>query len=406
MSRPPKPSGKPHGDKPSVPREPGFKITPGFEKTFWQTVIRSLPAKLKGQLRGLDRGQWPLKIVRLSAKDMRSLWSVFTSERGDISRYLHEPKRELLAYRLGFHLPNCARLQAGFERALPRGWSHWVGPEDKVRIIDLGCGAGSFAHTAYHSLTQFGGIKPERISVELIDQKKAFVDGAKDGLVDLGCPPERILTLKQGLQPWLSQFGGKVLAKDEKLVVGLTYVYNEIRRNPAVHRRLMDWFGALSQKDSLAVILEPGNQGLCQQAMELRDTMVEDGFTALYPCPTVMASGSLCPMRSEDHQRDWCYSEFRWEPSVPMANVDQILETDRKRLAGTLMIFAGQNYSGQKNDRSQIVTGRPVVKSAAPRKVPSTYQYLICTGEKLSKVDPKPQRKTLLRGETLSEGNS
>lgn len=388
-----------------------IRLSEPFLETFVEMAKHLAPKHLSRVDPTKRKGYLIKNIIKSNSEDIISLWNIFTSDRKELSRYLMDPKRQLLSYYLGFHLANNARLMGSLQRAFPKeGLKHLKNAlhNKKVRIIDFGCGSGSFSQTMFRFLKE-QKLGLQNYTIELIDNKKIYVDCAIKGLVELGCEEENILGLRQGIDVWLKKFQKALLnsEEDEVLILGFGYIYNELAQNEFVKEKLLRFLHEinLKQKEAIICFLEPANQNICIEAMELRNILTSLEYKVAYPCP----SSEACPMLDGEN-RDWCYSEFSWKQPFEMQFLDKILKIDRSKIKSASFVFTSNAMSELLlNKRDNVITGRPTDKSRSFNKklnILGTYQYLVCTEGKLSKVKPKPRSKVLLRGETLSEGNS
>ena len=101
----------------------------------------------------------------------------------------------------------------------------------------------------------------------------------------------------------------------------LGYVWNELQKNPKAQRKLSEFMMEASTKPCLFLVLEPANQNLARNAMELRDDMCLSGFPLSF---------QLKPMSNARKAKDWCYSESTWKVPTLIADLDKFLEINRQ----------------------------------------------------------------------------
>lgn len=366
----------------------------------WQETVLAL-SRLP---RGTARDQTPQArlnlIMRQEAPAVADLWATFTQDRDELSRHLLSGRRRTVAYLLGFHLANAARMQALLERADTRhGLNAWLRSHNgRLRLHDLGCGTGALAQTIA-TFAGRAGIASEHLDVNLIDLNAGLLSAAQDILQHM---PWSVRAHKTPLEKIpLDRF----IHNDASTasIYSLGYVWNETERNPAARARLRRLFaGAVERKEkALLAILEPASQLQCRSAMELRDTLVADGWVPLYPCPMATA----CPML--ERARDWCYSEAIWRQPQAMAWLDQRLQLDRARFSSTMMLFATPTVMPRLKPpvSRAVVVGRPEqvsAKSKMSNPKAKAFDYLLCLGKELKKNPATPGKNFLLRGTDLN----
>lgn len=350
----------------------------------WQKTLRQFARPPRGSNpQELSDQEFCNLIARHEAPAVLELWEAFTVNRGEVGRYLKDPKLQTIAYLLGFHLPNCARADMVLTRFSKRmgGVSFGSSP---IRVWDLGCGTGAMSQAMVSWLFR-KKVRRENIHVELADNKGAFLDCARF-LMEQYLPEENIHCRK-----WELKEGVRLdVNPDETNIVVLGYVWNELLRHAKARDSLLHWFKQLSKHNALILCLEPANQSITRAAMELRDELSEQSWQALYPCPKI----ALCPML--ERQKDWCFSEERWNKPIIMAKLDQRLEIDRSKLNTAGFVFASEGLKLEPLETAVIV-GKPEKAGNQKQK-----ELLLCTPDGLKKRQPETARGILpLRGETL-----
>lgn len=360
----------------------------------------SMVANLAKTPRGLERPRAEYSDLELcgyvlqeNREDIIRLWEAFTTDRAEISRYLMEPKREALVYLLGFHLANQARLSGVLDRAEYRHrLLSTVSRAEKIHLVDIGCGSGALSHQTAQELWSYRSELP--ISFELVDRSQAFIDMAQKGLALLKADSD-VVTRKQKLDDYLSR-ELREAASGELVWYQLGYVWNEVKQSPKTSQLLLRYLEqGLEAGPRILTVLEPANQEIARDAMELRDTLTAMGYIALYPCPHSQA----CPML--ERTRDWCYSEFVWDRPPLVKKVDKILKIDRQRIGVAAYVFVSPDvYQELEKARHEaVVVGRPVDRQTK-NPLHSTKSYLLCQPEPgLTKQKAEKEDIELLRGQ-------
>lgn len=362
----------------------------------WASTV----AKMAKTPRGLERPRAEYSdlelcgfILQENREDIIRLWEAFTTDRAEISRYLMEPRREALVYLLGFHLANQARLSGVLDRTefRHRLLSTLSGAE-RLRLVDIGCGSGALSLQSAQELWSYREELP--ISFEFIDRSQAFLDMSVEGLSLLKKDAEAV-TRKQKLDDYLSRELREPASAD-LVWYQLGYVWNEIKKSPKTTQLLLRYLEqGLAAGPRVLTVLEPANQEISRDAMELRDTLTAMGWVALYPCP----HSAACPML--ERTRDWCYSEFVWDRPPLMKKIDRILKIDRQRIGVSAYVFVSPDvYQELENARHEaVVVGRPIDRQAR-NPMHSEKSYLLCQPEPgLTKEKAGKDAIELLRGQ-------
>lgn len=372
----------------------------------WQRAMLEL-ARIKGLHKDLSPHDKIKLILKQELKNVRQLWEAFTVERSQMPRYLLDPKKQSVAYLYGFHLPNFARFQAMLERLQERlAWEKLLSRFEQVRVMDWGCGTGALSHCWSLFLKKYQ-IEDEQLNWSLIDQHGAFLDTTKL-LLHYQRPKLKIDSSKGRLenliQRSLPKTGESEHTASTLQVLLLGYVWNELKDNPRAKRRVEEALVRLSELPTLIFLLEPGNQFPAREAMGLRDFLVENQWSPLYPCP----KASLCPML--DAGRDWCFSEFSWERPALVRQIDERLGINHGKLSSSCYSFASPSALKLLEEASysapgHVVVGRPQLRSPAVGQTAKSrgagFEYLICTGDSLEKKKPAREAELLLRGAPL-----
>jgi SAM-dependent methyltransferase len=348
------------------------------------TTVNQLGRTPKGFQRSQETPQATFKaIFKACKRTVHEIWEIYTQRREDLSRKLMNSKESVVAYLFGFHLPNIARASELYYRSNSRhDWKAKLKGK-KVRVYDIGCG------TAAMSLAL--GVTGDYF---LIDSCGPLLDAAKILAEAAGLNAKTSRKNIEELEP--KHFTSK---EGENMVhiYLLGYVWNELVKNAPARRKLLTLMtNHIKRKEScLIFVAEPALEFMSRPAMELRDTLCENGYTALYPCP----HSSPCPML--ERPKDWCYTEGVWK-QPPLAEwLDDQLDVNRSKHASTLFAFASPAM-GLTSDNKPIVVGRPV-REAGIDRYKGFFDYLLCDGNGITKIKPQKPKQAVLRGSIFTE---
>lgn len=386
-------------------REPVYQLAADVVSAWRQTVWQFARLRAHAALEPIKKGGPVDGVIRREAPQIKALWSLFTTDRDDIHRYLLDPKKQAMAYLLGFHLPNLVRMQITLARLQSRyDWQSMIQDRPATstsRFIDLGCGSGALSMGFLNFLNRRFQKVPGHIEINLFDQHGAFLDMARWGIEHL-FPAVPIKAQKGKIEEKFGFIADAITSHPKDLfILGMGYVWNELAERARSKLLNLLQNPKLLDGEGLLIVLEPANEKLARTTLEFRDQLVEMGYQALYPC----LHSAPCPMLN--HPKDWCFSEASWDRPKELKLVDDILESNRTKVNGVFQVFATPGLAVKLKQRYQVpaatIVGRPVVKTP-PAKTrtkpgPKPYEYLLCTEEAvLNKVKPTKDEPPIHRG--------
>ena len=333
-------------------------------------------------------------LIEQERRNVAQLWEAFTIERGNLPRYLQDPKKQTAAYMIGFHLPNVARAVLTLLRADRRvHFSSLMKKNFKeATIVDLGCGTGALTQAWLQFVPQ-----NYKINVSLVDTQGMFLDAAKSN-VKHQRPEADIKSAKMPIEVFFDKVNFK--DTDGVLVISMGYVWNEIQKNPKARVKALKWIQSHMHLPMVFHVHEPANQMLARDAMEMRNFMCEIGFNPIYPC----ISNAPCPLL--ERSKDWCYTEGKFNAPQWLKKLDRYIGIDRQEIKTSAFMFVTKpvyDLVHKKKAKLGVVVGRPAIK--VHKKVPKNkhqHYHLLCTGESLEKGSIiKHKDQSILRGKTV-----
>ncbi len=344
--------------------------------------------KLGRTPRGFERsGRNPesiFKAILRNSKDSAiEIWEIYTQRREELSRRLMNSREAVVAYLLGFHLPNMARASDLYFRSDARhAWKSKI-KKHKVRVYDIGCGTGAMSLAL--------NIEADYV---LIDTSGPLLDAASLLAEKSGLNAKTSRRNIEDLDP--QQFTNKKNQDDVHIYL-LGYVWNELNKNAPGRRNLLRIITNHIKREEkcLVFVTEPALDFMSRPAMELRDTLCEAGFQSLYPCPHSLP----CPMLNR--AKDWCYSEGEWNQPPVAKLIDHHMKINRAKHASTMFAFASPAV-GLTSDDKPVVVGRPV-REAGIERYKGFFDYLVCKDDGLHKEKPEQPKQVILRGNIFAE---
>jgi hypothetical protein len=248
-------------------------------------------------------------------------------------------------------------------------------------IIDLGVGSGAVVSATLNFLTDSCGFQQKDIRAEIVDRSGSFLDIAKLIVEDQMDPKALKSHKKEILEYDILRSLNVSTAKDQLRIVSVGYVWNEVNRNKKSRAHFAAQLARLASAPVPVVLmlLDSSNESQARDIMELRDEVVSEGMRSVYPCP----SDKPCPMLKDE--RDWCYSESKWNQPAVMRRLDRLLDVNRSRFATSGYLFCNATAANvlklNPKSESSVIVGRPKTGTGTNQ----AFQYLICESGRLTK---------------------
>lgn len=341
----------------------------------WLRAIHEL-GRYPKRFQDINKAQGLIKFLARSEKrGMRDLWDIFTKQREDLKKGLLGDAGSIVAYLLGFHLPNAYRALEMTRRLETRyDIAGLVAQSTSYELYDFGCGSGAVSDGVIAALN----LDPKKTRINLVDTNRNILKAAALVHQDNGF----VVKIQKKIEDVFFKQGPR---EADLHIVFLGYFWNELKKNPRGRKNLLAIIEKLAAKKCLIFFLEPANSSQAFEAMAARNDFVESGLKVLYPCPHDKA----CPLLKT--KKDYCYSEFEWDRPGFQTIIDESLELSRKVLGCAGYIFASEALLAAwpgKQESKPVVVGQPVNCETEEREI------LLCTpAATISRVDSGRKRK-------------
>lgn len=211
--------------------------------------------------------------------------------------------------------------------------------KDRLRVLDIGSGPG----TAILGVLDFFSVQEQRPFLEFtaVDSVAENVRDA-DRLFksyDKGDDTKATLvTLKSGIENVES------LVKGPFDMVILSNLLNELAHNDtdrvakrvAILKVAMD---RLLADDGSCIIIEPALRETSREMLEVRDSLLAEGFSIYSPC----LMGDRCP--ALENPKDWCHEDVSWEAPEIVREVDKLTGLRKDTLKFSYLILRKDGLS-------------------------------------------------------------
>lgn len=286
------------------------------------------------------------------ARSVAELSAFFTSHRrARPGNYLADP--ESRAAYIAYFLPaNYSKLHAVFEEMKPLLVEHFEQvarerPNDQraFRVLDVGAGPGTMTLAALeylhalspHGAFQFSAVDPNREMLKICRQLFHCLRdriGIKEGQAGL---KTHVASL-QGLFSRPAAHAGPGSPFD---IIILANVWNELEDSgpmslPAqvsLIRGLLDQLG----DHGALILIEPALRESSRTIHQLHDAVLEqiEGANVFAPC----VHQGLCPCVAAGNEKDWCHTEFAWQPTGQITAIDRIIGNRKDALKFSYLVL-------------------------------------------------------------------
>lgn len=253
---------------------------------------------------------------------------------------------------IGYYLPlNYIRSLKVIDEA-----KHWDLFDGVDEIVDFGCGPGTFskalAQDSELSFSTFSGYDIEgRLGALYLDTPRSGFDMSfKTGV------PDR--------------------PKNSSLLVS-SYTLNELSKIP-------DWLFNFKSM----IIVEPSTKQAFPRLLELRKTLMEQGYQVIAPCP----HSHQCPL--QESKKDWCHDRVLWEQPEWFQKLENQLPIKNRTLTYSYLIATKKQIERHNHWR---VVGDSLIEKGKTR-------WMICRSDQrefLSHLKRHGEAPHLSRGDRI-----
>lgn len=305
--------------------------------SFWESEIISM-CEIKGE------SELRLRKIQSISDQTKKLWSVFNLRRDELDRDYMSDEKMLLGYLSAFFIPNIERVRhALISSGIQKSMSN-LSTSKVIRVLDFGAGPLSatfgtlVAIEELLSNTDLKINKPSKIEITVVERsEKAFQFG------------KRCLEASQSSDVEISLERLTSVPKQREFdFVLAANVLNEIPQKHQANTLNVLVDAMSSEKPSLMLLLEPGQESHAKRLSELRDQLLSGPALhskhILAPCP----HNKPCPLGPKMNRTDWCWFRSKFTPPPFQSELDSKSRLDHTELAYSFFLLEGLTYSAEK----------------------------------------------------------
>jgi ribosomal protein RSM22 (predicted rRNA methylase) len=292
---------------------------------------------------------------KVLAADVIRLSRLFTREREHLpSAYLKDPglREAYLAY---FLPPNSWKIRVPLaEIALHREQTH---AKDSMRVLDLGSGPG----TALLGVMEYFASQKKKPALQCVALDQVAENLAVAGelfhaeRISLGFSAS-LKTIRAGIER-----AGQHLAGSFDLII-LSNVLNELfaHEGRRVEKRLavLEEFVMPSlAEDGACIIIDPALRETSRDLLQVRDGLLERGFSIYAPCLCSIGCPALF------NPRDWCHEDLPWKPSAEIEEMDKLTGLCKDSLKFSYLVVRkdGRSLADVYDEKCFRVVSEPLI---------------------------------------------
>ncbi|NBW82307.1 methyltransferase domain-containing protein, partial [bacterium] len=278
------------------------------------------------------------------------LWHRFNTNRASLDRDYMSDEKSLSAYMASFLLPNVERVRTVLTHArMIEKICNLVNLET-IELLDFGAGPLSasmgflLAMNEAVKLSGNGSIKTKKIRVTAVERSEKAVKRAQT-LIQKSLHANITFELDRVTS---------IPADSSFHVILAANVMNEI---PEKHRlKVLSSLlqGMLKTSNSIAVVLEPGQEEHSKNLASLRDSIFDGSLGGqlelLAPCP----HRNGCPLGPKSARRDWCWFKTDFSRPLILMELDRRTKLDHSQLAFSWLALGNNMKSSHLEQKNPL----------------------------------------------------
>ena len=240
-----------------------------------------------------------------------------------------------------------------------------------LSILDLGSGPGPATVSLMDYLSaSLVGRKRIEYDITLCDSSQRALSVAKK-IVD----QKRVETCHVDFQK-----GGMGFLGDKKFdIIIASHSLNELwKKDSGRNTQLLSFVNSIAehlQPGGKIIFIEPALLLTSRNLIELRNSMVENGYSVIAPCTCGTAQ---CPAILQENLT--CHNEIKWTPVEPVSNIAREAKLDRESVKMTFFIFEkSQEEQESVSEDENVYSGRIVSDGMLNKS--GRLRYILCDGK-------------------------
>ena len=205
--------------------------------------------------------------------------------------------------------------------------------QSTVTLLDVGSGP---APASIAICDHLSSSNIESTDITLIDSSSKTLDLARK-IYNKAIPQAKTKVIQSDLQNGLPPITGQFD------IIVLSHSLNELWKDKDNRIKLRaDFLIQLSKHlkpDGILLISEPALLETSRNLIQVRDTLVQNGFKVLSPC----LKSKICPAVNSS-QNQTCHAEIQWQPCEPVTSIARLCNLDRESVKMSFFIFSKSEF--------------------------------------------------------------
>lgn len=209
--------------------------------------------------------------------------------------------------------------------------------KDRLRVLDIGSGPGTailgvldfFSGLEHRPFLEFTAVEP--VAENLREAQALFKASIEESRISAS-----LETINSGIETIPDKGSFDIIILSNLLNEVANLKEDRLTRRVSILKRLMTEF---LTDDGSCIIIEPALRETAREMLEVRDSLLAEGFTIYSPCLT----GDKCP--ALQNPKDWCHEDVHWDAPEIVKEVDKLTGLRKETLKFSYLVLRKDGLS-------------------------------------------------------------